>query len=78
MGGGPLGWEESPEAVSLRDGPEGLRSATPEQLAYLLSVCVYEDRVKEGALLSAFESGLLIRILERAAIILSEMAPRQA
>jgi hypothetical protein len=55
-----------------------LRSATPEQLAYLLSVCVYEDRVKEGALLSAFESGLLIRILERAAIILSEMAPRQA
>jgi hypothetical protein len=54
-----------------------LRSATPEQLAYLLSVCVYENRVKEGALLSAFESGLLTRILERAAVILSEIVPEQ-
>ena len=71
-------WAESSEASSLRDGPEGLRSAAPEQLAYLLTVCVRQDSIDDGVLLSAFEGGLLTRILERAAVILSELAPEKA
>ena len=73
-----LTWAESAEAIQLRDDPEPLRHATPEQLAHLLTLCIREDRISNGALSSAFESGLLTRILERAAVILSEPSPGQA
>lgn len=60
-------WKETPEAKRLRDDPAALANATPEQLARLLTVCIRQDRFVEGALESAFESGLLTGILRRAA-----------
>jgi len=65
-------WGESPEATALREDPEAMRRASPEQLTRLLTLYVREDSVWDGALLAAFESGLLIRILERAASLASE------
>jgi len=65
-------WKQTPEAMSLRDDPRALEQATPEQLARLLTTCIRQDRFCEGALEAAFASGLLTRILERAAAILRE------
>jgi hypothetical protein len=66
-------WMQTPEAKSLRDDSRALAQATPEQLARLLTVCIRQDRFCDGALEAAFESGLLTRILERAAVILREI-----
>ena len=69
-------WKQTPEAISLRDDAQVLARATPEQLSRLLTVCIRQDRFCEGALEAAFESGLLTRILERAATILRELEPQ--
>jgi hypothetical protein len=69
-------WKDTPEAVSLRDDPREVAIATPDQLARLLTVCVRQDRIVEGALSSAFESGILTRILHRAAAILEDLEKR--
>src|SRR6266699_5935221 len=55
-------WKHTPEAMQLRDGPEALSKATPEQLARLLTVLIRQDRFVESALQSAFESGILTRV----------------
>ena len=66
-------WKQTSEAQTLRDDSQALAQATPEQLARLLTVCIRQDRLCEGMLGAAFESGLLTRILERAAVILREI-----
>jgi hypothetical protein len=66
-------WKQTREAETLRDDVQALAQATPEQLARLFTVCIRQDRLCEGALEAAFKSGLLTRILERAAVILGEM-----
>ena len=62
-------WKESPEAAHLRDDPAALEAATADQLQRLLTVLIRQDRFVEGALGSAFESGFLVRILRRAAVL---------
>ena len=65
-------WKDSPEATLLRDDPSALEKATIEQLSRLLTVITRQDRFVEGALGSAFESGLLSGILHRAAVLATE------
>ena len=60
-------WKQTDEAISLRDDAAALAAATPEQLARLLTVLIRQDRFVEGALGSAYESGLLTSIVRRAA-----------
>ncbi len=60
------GWHGTAEAQALRNDPS---RATPRQLAQLLTVVIRQDRFVEGALLDAFESGLMLRILRRAAAL---------
>jgi hypothetical protein len=60
-------WASTKVARSLRDDEATLAAATPEQLARLLTVLIRQDRFAEGTLLDAFESGLILRILRRAA-----------
>jgi hypothetical protein len=60
-------WNGTPEATQLRDNPGVLERATPEQLARLLTVLIRQDRFVEGALATAYEDGLVVRILRRAA-----------
>ena len=61
------GWKSSPEAIQLRDCPAAIEEASPDQLGRLLTVLIRQDRFVEGALNGAFESGFLVRILQRIA-----------
>ena len=65
-------WMNSLQALRLRDDPAALESATPDQLQNLLTVVIRQDRFVEGALATGFESGLLVRILRRAAVLAEE------
>ena len=60
-------WEDSSEALQLRDDPATLEVATPDQLERLLTVLIRQDRFVGGTLAMAFQSGFLVRILRRAA-----------
>lgn len=60
-----VAWSATPEAVSLLE-PDGVRSASAEQIANLLTALVRRDRFVEGTLEAAFDSGLILAILERA------------
>src|SRR5262245_24416435 len=62
-------WGQTPEAQNLQNDPALLAQATREQLASLLTLCIRQDRFVEGTLMSAYESGLLVRILERVATL---------
>ena len=68
-------WENDPEGQSLQTDPEALAQATPEQLSRLLTSLIREERFCDGILNAAFESGLLARILRRAAA-LAQTVPR--
>ena len=65
-------WMGTPEAIELRDDPSVLERATPEQLGKLLTVIIRQDRFVEGALGSAFDSGLLTGIVRRASVLATE------
>jgi len=62
-------WAQSAEARLLRDDEVALSKATFEQLCRILTVCIRADRFSEGALFDAFESGLILRIVRRAAAL---------
>lgn len=59
-------WSSSPEAERLL-GPNGVESASVEDLERLITMIVRADRFCEGYLAGSFESGLVLRILRRAA-----------
>ena len=54
------------EAVEFYKDPNGIASATPEQLARLLIAHTQNDRVNPGALCAAFECGIITAIVQRA------------
>ena len=60
-----VAWIATPEAAALLE-PDGLRNASADQIANLLTALVRRNRFVEGALEGAFESGLILAILERA------------
>lgn len=66
-------WKETSEAEQLRDNPEVLSRATPEQLAHLLTTIIRQERFCEGATAVAFEMGLISGICRRATQLLSEI-----
>jgi hypothetical protein len=68
-------WSETTECQELRNSHEAMARATPDQLSHLLTALLRADRFSEGVLDEAYESGLLTRILRRAASLLAELAP---
>jgi hypothetical protein len=62
-------WAGTAEAVALRDDPDALAQASIDQLERLLTCLVRGDRFAEGTLAGAFDSGLLLRIAQRAAVL---------
>jgi DNA-binding transcriptional regulator YdaS (Cro superfamily) len=66
-------WAQSSQAARFRDDPDSIANAGELDLARLLTVCIRGDKFSEGALLEAFESGLIRRIVRRAASILAEI-----
>jgi uncharacterized protein DUF6508 len=68
-------WLKTGEGRALRDDPDAVANATPDQLAMLLTAIIRSDRFVEGSMAGAFESGLLSRIAHRAASLLADRAP---
>ncbi|MBB6097905.1 hypothetical protein HNR42_001328 [Deinobacterium chartae] len=65
-------WSKSGEAALLIQDEQGLAEASPMQLAKLLTFLVRRERFAEGSLASAYESGLITRILTRASVLLEQ------
>ena len=70
-------WAQSPAAARLRDDQRALDNATARDLGRLLTVGIRQDRFVEGALLDAFESGLIVRIARRARILAEHSSPQK-
>ncbi len=68
-------WMGTPEGRRLIESPDLVASATHDQLAKLLTVYIRGERFNEGALNSAFESGLLTAIVRRAEALLLALSP---
>jgi hypothetical protein len=64
-------WLAGDDGRVLRDDPTAVATATPEQLAWLLTAIIRSDRFVEGSIAGAFESGLLAAISRRAAALLA-------
>ena len=62
-------WGQTSEARNLFDDQAALADASPEQVFRLLTVVLRRDHFCEGTLDEAFESGLILRIVRRAAEI---------
>lgn len=67
-----VSWARSDEADALWNDPSALARAAPEQLLYLLTGLIRQDRFSEGTLLGAFDSGLILAIARRAVAILDD------
>ena len=68
-----MAWGGTEEAKALREEPARLAKATPHQLAQLLTLVFRQDHFCEGSLAADYQSGLLIRILRRAAALEAEL-----
>lgn len=66
-------WAQSPEARRLAREPKALENATAVELARMITVSVRRDRFCEGSLAADFRSGLIARIVQRAALLLRQM-----
>ena len=65
-------WARTPEGRRLRKGGDAIASATPEDLACLLTALIRAERFGDGVLAHAFESGLLTAVARRAAALASQ------
>lgn len=68
-------WANTSEAANLRDNPAILASATMGQLENLLCTLIRQERFVDGALFSAYDSGLINAILLRIQSLLEEAHP---
>ena len=66
-------WTETPEFRLLFTDPVELATASPHQLACLLTSLIRKERFCTGTLAGAFTDGLLTRILQRATALLDEL-----
>jgi len=66
-------WMKTDEAKKLRDDPTALAKASEHDLTCLLTTLIRQERFCEGSLEGAVDSGLLTKILQRAASMLDEM-----
>lgn len=56
---------QTEEGRRLRTDPEAIARASKEQLFLVLTAIVRGDRFSPGTLANAFETGLIVRVLER-------------
>ena len=63
-------WSGTEEGTNLRDKETALASASIESLAKLLTARLRLDRFGEGTITGDFRSGLMLRIIQRAAQLL--------
>jgi hypothetical protein len=65
-------WARSADAAALRDDPAVLARATPAQIARLLTVLIRQERFAEGSLDAAFATGVVQRVVDRAAVLAAD------
>lgn len=65
-------WSREISAQRLLEDRAALAKASELDLAKLLTAIVRRDRLYEGELLAAFESGLVLAILRRAVVLMAE------
>lgn len=65
-------WAQSPEAARLIHDPCAIAAVEPKDLSRLVTVCIRRDKFSDGSLLNDFESGLILRIVQRAAAIVGK------
>jgi hypothetical protein len=68
-------WAKSKEAHMLRGDKQAVEHASASQLMKLLTVCIRSERFCEGALLDAFEAGLVLRVVRRAQVLAGDECP---
>jgi hypothetical protein len=66
-------WARTDEGRRLLEEPAAMADATPEQIARLLTTIIRADRFNEGQLAGAWDSGYLIRLLDRVAVLRGAM-----
>ena len=69
-------WKGTQEGRELMENHNRITTATPDQLAKLLTVYIRGDRFNEGLLLSGFESGLLTAVASWAKSLLHPPLPQ--
>ena len=65
-------WAQTAEGQDLLGDPCNIASASPDQIAKVLTVVIRGERFSEGTLSAAFESGLLLAVIRRAETLLNE------
>jgi hypothetical protein len=65
-------WHRTPDGHALISDPKRVASASAEELANVLTTLVRGDRFAEGALADAWESGVLLAVVRRAAELAAE------
>jgi hypothetical protein len=70
-------WVNTPEAQELNNSTSYISAASEEQISKLLTAHIRSDRFCDGALQSAFESGVLTAIVRRAEALLEEDQTRK-
>lgn len=73
-----VAWKATPEFSRLRVLPDEVSHASAIQLSKLLSLYVAWNRMSEGELLSLWDTGLLLRILRRAATLAEQEQSHEA
>lgn len=71
-----MDWSRTPESIYLLEAPNGLNAADRDDLARVITVCMRSAHWGSEALEDFHSSGLLVRILERASVLLTETTTR--
>lgn len=58
-------WVDTPEAQYLLNHPEAVGRASKQQVAFLLTAILRQERFADGTILEAVRSGYLQRLLQR-------------
>lgn len=71
-------WVAMPEGRALTRDPDAIARASAEDLSRILTALIRGDRFSEGALAHAYESGVLLAVVRRAAVLLEEASSASA
>ena len=66
-------WKATPEAQRLMDDHSAVAAAGPLDLSRLITVLVRQDRLDEGYLGAAYDTGLVTAIVRRASALLADL-----
>lgn len=66
-------WSDTPRGKALIEDRGALATANEDELAAVLTTCIRADRFNDGALDTAFENGLILRVVTRARELLEAL-----